>query len=199
MTTTTSARFRRVSEEPEWAVWLTVLVGLLAGWLVMTAATGRTATAEAGTSRVIYPAGWVRDAGEEGAIFAVTDVDGGVYGARASVRQLPKSELAPSAGVAAEEDAAGWALIRGQELEGYRVLGITPAQVGGKAALSVEYAYLTDPPLGASGSMPGLMHAIDTIVASGEEYYILTVAVEASESARLAELQQQLVAGWQVP
>ena len=62
---------------------------------------------------------------------------------------------------------------------GYRILSIAEASVNGREAARVEYAYLASSPGGsADGAMPGLMHAIDTLVLNGETYQILTFAAE---------------------
>jgi hypothetical protein len=47
--------------------------------------------------------------------------------------------------------------------------------------------------------MPALMHAIDTVIASGDQYTILTVAVDQSGDDSLADLNARIQAGSQLP
>ncbi len=168
-------------EESELAVYLTVAVGLLIGLAVQWSVVSRTETETAGSSMVSYPASWQRVT-EEGALLAAADRGrGGFYGARVSLRETPKSELLPAGG-ALVEAATNWSLARSNELVGYRILGITEGTVNGREASMVEYAYLASSPGGsADGAMPGLMHAIDTLVLNGETYQILTFAAETED------------------
>jgi hypothetical protein len=189
------------SEEPEWVVWLTVIISLLLGWVIMTTVTGRTETVTniAGGS-ITIPATWIKTK-EDGAVFAATDLNAGTYGSRISIRQAARADLMPPrSGDSLEAAATNWTLIRSPELEGYRVLAIEPMQLQGRDAVTVEYAYLTDPPEGSGlGMMPGLMHAVDTVVASGDGFVILTVASEAGNDAALNDLVASAQAGWQIP
>ena len=52
---------RGQTEEPEWTVWLTVLICLLIGWVITTTVTGQTTTIPVGSGAVRYPATWVKD------------------------------------------------------------------------------------------------------------------------------------------
>jgi hypothetical protein len=150
---------------------------------------GRTQTVAAGGGALSYPARWQRVA-EDGALLAVADRDhGGTFGARASVREVPKRELLPGEGTLVDA-ATNWSLGRSQELVGYRILSIDASSVNGRDAATVEYAYLASSPGGsADGTMPGLMHAIDTLVISGETYQILTFAAESHEFPAMTSRQ----------
>jgi hypothetical protein len=188
------------SEEPEWVVWLTVLISLLIGWVITTTVTGQTASAPIASGSLRYPASWVKTK-EDGAIFAATDLNNGSYGARISVRQVGKADLIGARGQDNLDNAAsGWTVLRSQDLEGYRVLKIDQVKLQGRDAVAIEYAYLTDAPEGqAAGAMPALMHAIDTVIASGDQYTILSVAVDQSGGDSLAELNSRIQAGSQLP
>lgn len=192
---------RGESEEPEWTVWLTVLICLLIGWVIMTTVTGRTdLVADDAGNAVRVPATWVKTS-EDGALLGAADLTAGAYGSRVSVRQAARADLLPErSGDQLEAAASNWTLIRSQELEGYRVLEIQTTSLQGRPAVTVEYAYLTDPPEGlASGAMPALMHAVDTIVASGEGFAILTVATDQTSDDSLTALVSAMQSGWQVP
>jgi hypothetical protein len=188
------------SEEPEWTVWLTVLISLLIGWVIMSTVIGRVETvANVAGGSLTIPASWIKTK-EEGAAFAATDFDAGSYGSRVAVRQVPKADLITAMGPdTLDTAAANWSVVRGQNLEGYRILRIEPVKLQGRDAVAIEYAYLTDPPEGTAGAMPGLMHAIDTVVASGDQFAILTVAVDQSGGDDLLTLNSRLQNGWQVP
>ncbi len=188
------------TEEPEWTVWLTVLICLLIGWVITTTVTGQTDTAPIANGTIRYPANWVKTK-EDGAIFAATDLSDGSYGARISVRQANKADLVGPQGQDNLDNAAsGWTLLRSQDLEGYRVLKIDQVKLQGRDAVAIEYAYLTDSPEGqAAGVMPALMHAIDTVIASGDQYTILSVAVDQSGDDTLADLNARIQAGSQLP
>ncbi len=189
------------SEEPEWVVWLTLIICLLIGWVAMTTVTGRTETvANVAGGSIRIPDKWIKTK-EAGAVFAATNLNTGAYGARISVRQITKADILPgSSGEELGTAANNWTLLRSPDLEGYRVLNIEPIKLQGRDAITIEYAYLTDPPEGgSSGGMPALMHAIDTVIASGDSYAILTVAVEQSNDAMLNDLVASTQAGWQIP
>jgi hypothetical protein len=196
--------WRGRTQEPEWPVLLTVAVALLLGWLIQSAVLGRMQTAAVGSSSVTYPARWVATT-ESGAAFAAADLNfGGIFAPRVSVRQVAKSELMPPEGLPAAREwslvdaATAWSVQRGAELAGYRILAIERTQVQGQEAARVEFAYLAEAPQGsASGVLPAVMHAVDTLVTSGEQVHILTFAAEKGEFARLAGLRQRLLSGWQ--
>lgn len=189
------------SEEPEWVVWLTVAISLLLGWVLATSVTGRVInhTNIAGGSLAV-PASWVKTQ-EDGAAFAAADLRQGAFGSRVSVRQVATADLIPNRSDNNLQTAASnWSLLRSQQLEGYRILQIVPTTVKGRDAVLIEYAYLTDPPEGmAGGVMPALMHALDTVVASGDQYSILTVAVDQISEDQLETLNTQIQSGWQLP
>ena len=179
-------------EEPEWAVYLTVAVAIVIGLAVQWSVVGRTTTVTAGGSTVAYPATWQR-VPEEGTLLAVADrSQGGIFGARVTVRELPKADLLPGEGSTIDA-ATNWSLARNEALVGYRVLSITETTVNGREAARVEYAYLASSPGGsADGAMPGLMHAIDTVVLAGSTYQILTFAAEQRDFETLTTRQLPL-------
>jgi hypothetical protein len=188
------------SEEPEWTVWLTVLICLVLGWVIMTTVVGRTQLNESAAGRLAYPASWVPTR-EEGATFAATDLDAGPYGSRVSIRQVAKTDLITTrSSDTLDTAAASWAVLRSRDLEGYRVLSITPTTVANRDAIAVEYAYVTNPPEGAaSGVIPAVMHGIDTVVASGEQFSILSTVVDQNSGDDLAALNARMLANWQAP
>jgi hypothetical protein len=168
-------------EESEAAVYLTVIIAIVIGLVVQWSVVGRVVSASAGGSTLSYPASWQRVA-EEGALLAAADRNrGGMFGTRVSVRAVPKRDLLPGDGSLVDA-ATNWSLTRSDALVGYRILTITEGAVDGREAAKVEYAYLASSPGGAAdGAMPGLMHAIDTMVMAGDTYQILTFAAESHD------------------
>ncbi len=208
MSSTATARQSRV-QEPQWIVYLTAAILLIIGLAIQFFATHQTQTGTVGTSTIAYPQSWVQTT-EPGADFAAADLNnGGPYGARVTLRALDKTALlsrmapqgtAPSALDLLNVGATNWSLQRGTDLVGYRVLGIRKTSVQGRAAIDVDSAYLLDQTLGAAtNGLPGLMHAVDTVVLSGDKFYILGYAVESSQFDRLQSLHDQLLSSWHIP
>jgi hypothetical protein len=200
-----AARPRREESEP--LVWLTVAVALLIGLAVAAVVLGRTTRVEAGGMSLSYPAAWVPVASPD-VDFAALDLrGGGIFGARVSMRSIPRGDIVsgPSSVTGA---VRSWALQRGNDLVAYRILDMVPRTVGGREAVSLEYAYVLGGPLGsASNSMPALMRAVDTVVESRERYYVLTFAAEAGDYEHLTRGRfprfrnelEALLDGWRVP
>ena len=197
---------RRRGEEPEAFVWLTVALALLLGWLVQGSVVNRTKTAEVGQSAVTYPASW-SPVDEKDATFAAADLfGGGGYGARVSLYQVPKTTLLPGQQQGGQqqgglvEAATQWSIQRGRDVSGYRVLGIRPVRLKGREAVNIDVAYVANPPQGAApNAMPGLMHAVHTLVPAGDQFYVLAFATESHEFARRTALHEKLLDSWRLP
>ncbi len=208
MSSIATARQSR-AQEPQWVVYLTAAVVLLIGLAIQFFATNQTQTGTVGASSIAYPQSWVQTT-EPGADFAAADLNnGGPYGTRVSLRALDKTTLlsrmapqgtAPSAADLLNVGATNWSLQRGTDLVGYRVLGIKKTSVQGHDAIDVDSAYLLDQSLGAAtNGLPGLMHAVDTVVLSGDKFYILGYAAESSQFDRLQGLHDKLLSAWHIP
>jgi hypothetical protein len=193
-----AARPVAADQEPEIIVWITVAAALILGFFLMFFTTGQTTTADnAGGTTLSYPATWV-PTNEPDAAFAVADLTGGgTFGDRVSVTQLPKSDLLPRQG-GLQEAAANWSLGEQDKRVGYRSLGVETTTVSGKDAVQIESAYLMDSPFGGS-TMPALMHGYDTVVLSGDSFYILSFATSSSDNDHAKDANDKLVSGWRVP
>lgn len=197
-------------DEPEWVVLATVAVALLLGLLLQLATLGQTETATASNVRLDYPATWVTG-GERGALLSVADTaHGGPFGASASVRQVARTDLVTDADATVYDAAIAWSLNDQVVQEGFRVVDVRQSSVNGREAAEVEYVYLSTGQTGltgAGGGIPRLMRAIDTVVASGDSYYVLTFVAPADEFDRLTTAQfprfsstfDSLRNGWQTP
>jgi hypothetical protein len=194
-------------DEPEWAVWLTLLVALLLGLVLQSVVTSRTETAEAAGVRLSYPASWSRQEVETSVISLSETPLGVSSGATVTVQRLPKPELLRREAELSDA-ASSWAINRGRDLVGYRALGITPSQASGREAMTVEYAYVGGSAMGAvSGAIPSVIRATDTIVSSGDGYLVLSFSAERQAYERLTKPQfprlqsvyEQIVRSWRVP
>ncbi|MBI5301546.1 MAG: PrsW family intramembrane metalloprotease [Chloroflexi bacterium] len=188
-----------LAEEPEWIVWVVVIVGLAAAWFVRGNVLDQVRTTSVGQVSVSYPASWSR-ASATGALFAAEDrTHGGVFGARISVHQIPRADLFPATGGLADA-AMNWSLARGKELIAYRLLEMNEVKWQGRDAVRVDYAFLLDSPQGsASGTLPALMRATDVLVVSGDQIFALTFAAERNEFDQLADWRERIIATWRVP
>lgn len=192
-----SVRGRR-RDEPEWIVWLTVLLGLLVGAFFIRNALTQSATATVGDVSFQYPARWAQ-VDEPGTAFAAEDLGSAPFGPRLSLRQLPPRPML-STEPNLVDAATGWSIERGSDLVGYRVVGLNPTTVGSREAVEVEFAYLADPSQGsASGAMPALMHGIDTVVASGDGAHVLSFVGEQTQWEALQGLRQRIIESWKLP
>lgn len=187
-------------EEPEWVVWLTVAVALALGLLLYFVVAQQSTVAAAGSSTLTHPAGWTKY-NEKGSLFAVADsARGGPFATRVVVRQVAQSDILRIKDAQLTDVATAWSFDRKAGLVGYRMLNKSTTRLQGRDAAQIEYAYLMDAPGGAApGGMPALMRAVDTIIASGDQYYILTFAAEQSEYPRLDAVRQQILDSWRVP
>lgn len=189
---------RSRGQEPEWLVVLTVALAVILGLALQYAVSVRSLSASVGSTTLSYPAGWVRTS-EEGAQFAAADLNrGGAYAPRVSVREFAKTDLVPLSGDLYEA-ALNWSVQKGENLVGYRVLDIQPVTLAGRPAYNIETAYLMDDALGSgTNNVPGLMHAVDTVVESRDKYYVLNFATEQTQFARQRDLHNTLLAGWRI-
>ena len=80
------------------------------------------------------------------------------------------------------------------------MLGIDQTTVQGHPAINVESAYLVEPSVGgATNIMPGLMHNVDTVVQSGDNFYIMSFAVESSRFDDVKVAHDKLLSNWRIP
>ncbi len=188
-----------LAEEPEWIVWLVVIVGLMAAWLVRGSVLDQVRTVTINQVSISYPASWSR-ANEDGTLFAAMDrAHGGAFGARVSVRQIARAELLPANGTLSDA-AMNWSLTHGKELSAYRLLEMSEMKWQGRDAVRLDYAFVLDSPQGAAaGTMPALMRATDVLLVSGEQFSVLTFAAEHTEFDALNDWRERILATWRVP
>lgn len=206
------------TEEPEWIVWLTVLLSLIAGWVLMTSITGQVQQITTNAGTISIPSSWATIR-EEGTVFSA--IDRNASGSHVSMRQVPKADLIGALGPDTLETAASnWAVLRSNDLEGFRVLNIESVQLlqngqiirtvegeeptgpaaGATSAMLVEYAYLANPSESVGANvMPVLFHGIDTLVAKDTEFTVLSTAVDQSSNSQLNALHEKMLKSWVRP
>ena len=185
-----SARRGRRSE-PEWLVVVVVIVALLAGWGLKAVVEGGTATFSGSGVTLEYPAGWVReDELEAGIVFRASDMRSGssyptnvTLAATEALPQLPVEADAESAMLDRMTPAlTAWSFQRGQELTAFRVLDTAPAEVGGREAAALHYAYVTEPLADPfRQALPVVIEAVDYLIPIGERTIVLTVAADGAQ------------------
>ncbi len=191
---------RGTKDEPEWIVWVVTVALLAAGALIGGSVLSQTRTATTAGMSLTYPARWSRTT-EAGTVFAAFDRKGGGFdGPRASMRQVAKAAVLPSETATILDAATNWTLARATELPGYRVLNMAAVKFAGRDAAEVDYAYLLDTPGGpASGAVPSLMRATDTLAPCGDKICVLSFAVPVAEYADQAAAGRELLLGWTIP
>jgi len=185
-------------EEPEVLVWATVLLGLLAGFLFLRSASDRTTTLSTKSGAALtIPLNWGSDA-PSGALLGARDLQAGSFGPRVSlgavnVQRTPKETLAAT--------VSAWSLTRGEQREGYRVLGIQPVtiRVNGKSqpAMNLTFAYLQDAP--GSNLPPAVMLQTDTITEWKGKLYAVSFTAERGDYQKLDSLRARLTADVRLP
>ncbi|WP_169316601.1 hypothetical protein [Deinococcus peraridilitoris] len=179
-------------------VWITVLFGLLVGFLYMRSTTDRTTLLTQSGASLSVPLTWSSER-VEGTLVSAHDWRAGSFGPRVSVTALTHA-LMPEETLSAS--VARYSLNRGEPLEGYRVLGIKPAglRVNGtrQDAVNLTFAYLQDAPAG-SDVPPAVMIRTDTVTRWKGALYAVSFAAERDEYPRLDSLRARLTADVRLP
>jgi hypothetical protein len=175
MTATTQSRRQLLrGEEPEWLVWLLVLLLLAVGLIIRTIVVNRATTVTAGTATVSYPASWT--ALEKQADNEVLNVGGpfdtGLFPARFSLVQMPVTGISTKA-QSLGDFALKWSDRGAKDLLAYKVLGIEPLKVRGQDAVRVDYVYVAEPALATPNGIPVVARGSDVLIRQGD---VITVA-----------------------
>jgi len=133
-----------------------------------------------------YPASWLGEVNSAaGTLFSASDIrSGSLYRTHVTVQVSDALPKLPGGSEKVDIDQmtpaiTAWSFQRGQELNGFRVLGTEPAQVGGAPAAVMQYAYVSDPISSPFGrALPVVVEAADYLVPLGEKTVILTVAAD---------------------
>jgi hypothetical protein len=198
-----SARVERVNAD-ERLVWLTLLALLGAGLILRGQVEGRFVHfSQAGIALVypaswaalVYPASWAALADEETyqLLHVVDPVSSIQFPTSVRVRRIPFGDLG-RAGSSLGAVALSWSARQGQEMPVYSVLQIVPAEARGRPAITIDYAYVPPPAMGAAaGSIPAVVRARDLLLQQGDAIVVLTFeAGVASYPQELAHWEQIL-------
>jgi len=171
------ARAQQHDRLVDWLVVAMIVVALLTGWGVKTAAEGRTVVAEAGGLQLRYPAGWLRVNAEPPVLLQAEEWLGP---ARSTItverRPLPpvQNPLRAVQQTLTLERARTWTAYRTLETE-------EGASVAGRTATRVAFTYVEINPNPYLATMPVVMYGEDYLIQVGQDVYVVTLtAAEAS-------------------
>ncbi len=186
MQTETTAEARPLlwtREEPEWVVWVLVIVALVVGWFLKGAFQYQMEVFTDPDRGLTFqhPANWFLESnqaqiGDEGVILTVSDAQSeSAFNTTFSVRVKAVEENAT-----AVEQAELWIIRRGEELTKYRVLSKELSQVAGQEAVTIDYGYVEDPLRSSalSVSLPVVVRAVDVLFIRDNQAYVLTFAAD---------------------
>jgi hypothetical protein len=172
-TTISMSRGKSRGEEPEWPVWLLVVVMLAIGLLAKTVVVSRSTTFVRGNLSVSYPAAWMalNKQAENELLNVGEPFDSGLFPARFSLLQMPVTSISTNA-QSLGDYALKWSDRGAKDLLAYKVLDIEPIKVRGKDAVRVDYVYVADPALATPNSIPVVAHGSDVLVRQGDNMTI---------------------------
>ena len=181
--TTVNTMKRRLlrAEEPEWIVWLMIIAMLAIGLLTRGLVESRTDRFNADNITLRYPAAW-SNLGIDSP-YAVLNVgeglEGGLFPTQVRVLKMPVTDLSTSAQTLGDL-ALKWSDKQVEELVAYRVLSVRAATIGKQDAIKVAYAYVADPILATSNSVPVVAQAEDVLIRQGSDVVIVSFAADAT-------------------
>jgi hypothetical protein len=197
MTATTPTRsWLRRGDEPEWLVWLAVLVMLAGGLLLRTALEDRTARFNSARLSLSYPAGWTALAPADPAqLLAAADAfTADPLPAQVRVTQLPAAELSSMA-QSLGDLAMAWSARQSSALTAYSMLAATPITAAGGPAIAMDYAYVVE---ATAGGLPQVAQAQDILLRRGDSVTVVTWAAPAADYARYAGQWRKVLASLEV-
>lgn len=161
----------------EWLVWLTVILVLGAGLILRSQIENRAVNFDQDGVSLVYPANWTLLSDEDDfQVFHVIDPASSIqFPTSVRVRRIPFGELGRAASSLGDV-ALSWSTRQGQTIPVYSVLKIAPAEVWGKPAIAIDYAYVPEPAMGAAaGSIPAVVRARDILVQQSDIITVLTL------------------------
>lgn len=190
MTTNAVATSRR--QEPEWVVFVVIIVALLLGWFLKSSVEGQTARTTIENLSLTYPASWLKVpsvAGQDALWSAADARSGSVYPTQLVIRKASLSPAAPGSDDRLAPSISSWTFGRGQTLNHYQVLETKRLNLAGQAAAEIDYAFVNQPIASPyRRALPVVVEAVDYLVPSQETLYIITLA---ADSSRFAQEQAQ--------
>jgi hypothetical protein len=178
---TTEAPTAREIQRNDLALFVTVLLLLLAGWLVrMTVQDqAQTQVLAADLPTILYPSDWVTTGTTDDLLFAARNpASPSTLDSEIRVQALPVRE-----GESLETLRVIMSLRRNQELDRYRELTAERVLVGGaEPGYLVSYAYVADPTSesGIAG-LPVVAEGQDLLFGSGNQWLVISTVADAAE------------------
>jgi hypothetical protein len=174
--TATGTKMRRTlfgGEEPEWLVWVLVIGMLSMGFIVHYHRCESFDRFQQGQHLVSYPASWTETKRHGNEVLAVSEpFDAGLFPARFTLQQMPVTDISTSAQTLGDF-ALQWADRNAKDRLGYKVLSIEETKVRDKAAVRVDYVYVTEPAIPSPNSVPIVAEGADVLIRQDN---VMTVA-----------------------
>lgn len=182
-------------EEPEWLVWALVAVMLAVGGLVGVVVERRTVTISAEGISLNHPAGWVNMGASEPfeVLRAGEPFETAAFPAQVSVRRMPVAEVSTTAQTLGDL-ALQWSARQTQDLTGYKVLSIEPAQVQGQEAIKIECVYVTEPPMAGPEAIPVVARGADYLIRQGDMLTLVAFSADAEAYEGQAATRARILA-----
>ena len=191
---------RRVHRRDRWVSWIVVgvfIVALVLGWVVKTAAEGRSTTCEVDGAHTSYPSGWVLADVELPVLLHAQDLWATPFRTTITLerRPVPQDVAKPLSTI-----QNMIALERGQSWTAYRTLTLEdPVSVNGYAGMRTSFAYVEADPNPFFETVPVVMHGQDYVLPVGDQVYIATVTAAEANYAQAKKALLAMVRSLQVP
>ncbi len=184
------ARAQQRDRLVSWIVAALVVVALLAGWGIKTAAEGRTAVAvtEEGL-QLRYPAGWVRASVEPPVLLRAEELMGAARSA-VTVQRRPLPQVQNPLRAVQQT----LVLERGRTWTAHRTLEAEEdATIAGRKGMRVAFTYVETNPNPYLETVPVVMYGEDYLIQVGNEAYVVTVTAAEASYARAQRAAQVVV------
>ena len=191
MVTEIHARGRRRDRWSSWLVVAVVIVALILGWVVKTAAEGRTVPFAGEGLRATYPAGWVRVEVQAPVLLQVGDRWAQPFRSTLSVERRP---LSPGSDNPLGLIQQMVSLERGRSLSAFRTLrGEQSVAVRGEPGVRVTFAYVATNPNPFAETLPVVMRGEDVIFLVGDSAYVVSLTTAAENYAQGQRILHRLL------
>jgi hypothetical protein len=183
------------AEEPEWIVWALVAIMLVIGLIARVLVVGGTERISEGNMTLRYPSEWVAQPGADPAelVHVGEALETSLFPTNVRVLQMPVTDVSTTAQTLGDL-ALKWSSQQAQDLLNYKVFNMEPATVRGKEAVKIDYAYVTEPPLGGAQSVPVVARAQDVLLRNGDTVTIASFVADATVYDQKAAVWERILA-----
>ena len=172
-------------------------LALILGWVLKTAAQGRTTIGDAGETSVRYPSGWVHSDVEPPVLFKAQDLWATPFRTTLTLerRPVPTDTVSPLSYVQSSLD-----LERGRTWTAYRNLQLDePVSVGERTGMLVTFVYVEPNPNPFVETVPVVMQGEDYLFSVGERVYVCTATAAKENSTQGRKALRALVRSLELP